>query len=171
MCYHFVSKTSRYSDEYKNKTEEIELASNKNFVRKWGSKTSIYNKRYNIAFVVHKCNYNRLSVLEPWCDRIYIDDEMGVLFSYYYDAEHKNTSYDLEKRILNIKHNDPIGENDIVVEFEGPKLNNQSMDILTNLPDIITESGEVGTFELDIFKITINSLESFEKDLIFIPKQ
>jgi GT2 family glycosyltransferase len=169
MCYHFVSKTSRFSEEYEKTTRLIEQISNKNFIRKWGFRNSKYNKRYNIAYVIDKCNYNILEVLEPWCDRIYIDDEMGVLESYYYDVEQKNTSYDLKKRVLSIKYNDPVGENDIIVEFDGTQLTNNSFNILQQLPDIITESGEIGTFELDIFKITINNLESFEKDLIFIP--
>ena len=83
----------------------------------------------------------------------------------------RNTLYDFKKRILTTKHNDAIGENDIIVEFDGTKLTNDSFNILTNLSDIITESGEVGTFELDIFKITINQIESNTKSLIFIPKQ
>ena len=164
--YHFVSKTSRA-----NNTQDIEYRSNKNFIRKWGFRNSIHNKRYNIAYVVDKCNYDIMASLEPWCDRLYIDDEMGVLQAMYYENEHKNTSYDFKKRILNIKINNPIGENDIIVEFDGTKLTNDSFNILTNLSDIITESGEVGTFELDIFKITINQIESNTKSLIFIPKQ
>jgi GT2 family glycosyltransferase len=170
MCYHFVSKTSRYSEEYKNKTDEIELHSNKNFVRKWGFKNSIHTKKYNIAFVVKSCNYKVLNALEPWCDRIYIEDEEGTIQDMYCKNEQKNTSYDLKKRVLNINHNDPIGENDIIVEFDVSKLQKNSSTILQQLPDIITESGAVGTFELDIFKITINNFESFERDLIFIPK-
>jgi GT2 family glycosyltransferase len=171
ICYHFVSKTSRFSEEYVNKTREIELNSNANFIRKWGFRHSKYNKRYNIAYVVDKCNYDIIAALEPWCDRLYTDDEMGVLQAMYYENEHKNTSYDFKKRILTTKYNNPIGENDIIVEFDGTKLNNDSFNILTNLPDIITESGEVGTFELDIFKIIINQIESNTKSLIFIPKQ
>ena len=171
ICYHFVSKTSRFSEEYENKTQSIEVNSNKNFIRKWGFRQSKHNKRYNIAYVVDKCNYDIMATLEPWCDRLYIDDEMGVLQAMYYENEHKNTLYDFKKRILNIKINNPIGENDIIVEFDGTKLTNDSFNILTNLSDIITESGEVGTFELDIFKITINQIESNTKSLIFIPKQ
>ena len=171
ICYHFVSKTSRFSEEYKNKTKSIEVNSNKNFIRKWGFRNSIHNKRYNIAYVVDKCNYDMIAALEPWCDRLYIDDEMGVLEAMYYENEYKNTSYDFKKRILTTKYNNPIGENDIIVEFDGTKLTNKSFNILTNLSDIVTESGEVGTFELDIFKITINQIESNTKSLIFILKQ
>jgi GT2 family glycosyltransferase len=171
ICYHFVSKTSRFSEEYENKSKSIEVNSNKNFIRKWGFRNSIHNKRYNIAYIVDKCNYDMIAALEPWCDRLYIDDEMGVLQAMYYENEHKNTSYDFKKRILTTKYNDAISENDIIVEFDGTKLNNDSFNTLTNLSDIITESGEVGTFELDIFKITINQIESNIKSLIFIPKQ
>jgi GT2 family glycosyltransferase len=163
--YHFVSKTSRATN-----TQDIEYGSNRNFVRKWGFRQSKYFQKYNIAFVVEHCNLEMMAALEPWCDRIYTDDEMGVLFAYYYEQEHKLTNYDLEKRILTTKYNYPIGENDIVVEFNGRDLTQDSFNILQQLSDIITESGEVGTFELDIFKITIKRIQSFSKDLIFISK-
>ena len=165
--YHFVSKTSRATN-----TQDIEYGSNRNFVRKWGFRQSKYFQKYNIAFVVEHCNLEMMAALEPWCDRIYTDDEMGVLFAYYYEQEHKLTNYDLEKRILTTKYNYPIGENDIVVEFNGRDLTQDSFNILQQLSDIITESGEVvGTFELDIFRITIKRIRSFSKDLIFISKQ
>jgi len=170
ICYHFVSKTSRFSEEYMNRTREIEQNSNINFIRKWGFRNSKHNKKYNIAYVVDKCNLKMMTLLEPWCDRLYTDDEMGVLQAMYYQNEQKNTSYDLKKRILTTKYNHPIGENDIVVEFNADNLTSNSFEILQQLSDIITESGEVGTFELDIFKITINQIESNTKDLIFISK-
>jgi len=141
--------------------------------RKWGSNV-LHDElmmpkvlpKYNIAFVVKHCNLQALELLEPWCDRIYIDDEMEVLFTTYYENEQKNTLYDLTKRILNTKHNYPEGENDIVVEFDIKQFNQQSFQIIQQLPEIIKQSGEVGEFELDIFKITIYSLEEYQNDLI-----
>lgn len=164
--YHFVSKTSRTKEGH----QQRELNSNRNFVRKWGFRQSKYFQKYNIAFVVENCNLEMMSALEPWCNRLYTDDEMGVLFAYYYDVEQKNTSYDLEKRVLTTKYNHPKEENDIIIEFNGRDFNQNSFGIVHQLSDIITESGEVGTFELDVFKITINKIESFSKDLIFISK-
>ena len=38
--------------------------------------------------------------------------------------------------------------------------------MLGQLSEILKEQGEVGEFELDIFKIKVNSLETYEKDLI-----
>jgi GT2 family glycosyltransferase len=172
ITYHFVSKTSRFSEEYKNKTALIERNSNLNFIRKWGTFVkpieALLPNKYNIAFVVESCNLELLAALEPWCDRIYIDDEMGVLLAAYYENEHKNTSYDLTKRILNTKYNDPKGENDIIVEFNAKQLTQQSFSIIQQLSEIIKESGEVGSFELDIFKIHIYSLET--KNLIYNQK-
>jgi hypothetical protein len=166
ICYHFVSKTSRFSEEYKTLTSQFEARSNRNFIRKWGFRNSIHNKKYNIAFVVKNCNLEALHAFEPWCDRIYIDDEMGVLQAHYYEKEQPNTLYDLNKRVLSIKYNDPIGENDIVIEFDTKNITQQSFNTIQMLSDIICESGEIGTFELDCFKIKIGVLETYENKLI-----
>jgi GT2 family glycosyltransferase len=56
MCYHFVSKTSRFSNEYINRTQQIEHNSNRNFIRKWGFRKSIHNKTYDIGFRMKNCN-------------------------------------------------------------------------------------------------------------------
>jgi glycosyltransferase involved in cell wall biosynthesis len=143
------------------------------FIRKWGSNVNhtalmepIVTPKYNIAYVVKKCNLELLGALEPWCDRIYIEDDMQVLTSHYMDQEQKNTSFDLSKRVLCIGHNDPIGENDIVIEFDATHLTNENFQLLQYFPGIIKESGEVGKFELDIFTITINHLEEQQNNLI-----
>jgi hypothetical protein len=159
--YHFVSKTSRLGDY-----NQIEIQSNRNFIRKWGFRNSVYNKKYNIAFVVKHCNLPLLEILEPWCDRIYIEDTMQVITDSYIEKEQPNTKFNLKKRALTIEYNYPEGENDIVVEFDARMFTQNSFNIIQNLSDIITESGEVGVFELDCFKITINHLETYEKNLI-----
>lgn len=141
--------------------------------RKWGSNVlhdefmlPKVSPKYNTAFVVKHCNLQSLELLEPWCDRIYIDDEMGVLQAAYYETEQKKTSYDLTERVLTTEYNDPAGENDIVIEFDARQLTQQSFDIIQQLSEIIKQSGEVGEFELDIFKITIHSLTEYQNDLI-----
>ena len=145
------------------------------FIRKWGSNVNhtplmepIVLPKYNIAYVVKKCNSQLLEVLEPWCDRIYIDDEMQVLTTHYIDAEQKNTAYDLTKRVLCTGHNDPIGENDIVIEFDATSLTQQNFQLLQQMPSIIKENGEIGEFELDIFRIIINHIEEYQNELIHL---
>ena len=164
ICYHFVSKTSRFSEEYQNRTQQIEYNSNKNFIRKWGSKSQA--PKYNISYVVKNCNLELLAALEPWCDRLYIEDSMQVLTDSYIEKEQSNTTFDLSKRIYTIEYNDPKLENDIVVEFDARDLTNADFAFLQRLPEIVKDNGDVGEFELDIFKITINSMKEYQNDLI-----
>jgi hypothetical protein len=166
ICYHFVSKTSRFSEEYERRTQTIELASNRNYIRKWGSRNIA--PKYNIAFVVRNCTLPVLETLEPWCDRIYIEDDMHVIIDSYIYSEQAKTAYDLMKRVLHIGHNDPNGENDIVVEFDATRLTQQNFQYIQQLTAIIADSGAIGEFEIDIFKISIYSLEEQQDNLIIL---
>jgi hypothetical protein len=124
----------------------------------------IVNPKYNIAYVAKNCPGQLVSVLEPWCDRIYIENQDMV--NIYINQEQKNTLFNLSKRVFVESNNDPIGENDIVVEFDATRLTNENFKLLQQLPSIIKESGEIGKFELDIFTIEINHLEEYTNNLI-----
>jgi glycosyltransferase involved in cell wall biosynthesis len=146
------------------------------FIRKWGSSVQhtplmepIISPKYNIAYVVkNDINVHLLNNLEPWCDRIYIESQDIV--NTYIEKEQLNTSFDLAKRVFPLASNKPEWENDIVVEFNATQLTQQNFQLLIQMSSIIKESGEVGEFELDIFKITINHLEEYQNNLIFILK-
>ena len=155
--YHFVSKTSRAESSYQN----IEINSNRNFVRKWGFRKSQHNKKYDIGYIANNCNLALLGVLEIWCNNIRV--EVKDLITQYIDLEQPNTKFNLSDRIKTTELT-----NDIIVEFDATKLEQGSFQILQQLSDIIAESGEVGTFELDIFTITINRLDTYEHTLIKI---
>lgn len=169
ICYHFVSKTSRFSEEYERRTQAIELASNRNFIRKWGSRSEA--PKYNIAFVVRNCTLPVLEALEPWCDRIYIEDAMQVISSHYVEQEQPKTSFDLTRRVLHIEHNAPSDENDIIVAFDATCLTQQNFQYIQQLAAIIAESGAIGEFEIDIFRISIYSMETYEKNLVKLNQQ
>jgi GT2 family glycosyltransferase len=178
LVYHLTCRGGQFQDGVEKVTTDTvfhQMKNNaaRNYLRKWGSwvKNDEYQHpvippKYNVAFVVNSCNLELLAILEPWCDRIYINDEMGVLQAAYYENEYKNTSYDLRKRVLTVEYNDAKSENDIVVEFAANQLTQQSFGILQQLPEIIKESGEVGTFELDVFTVTICSLQEYQNNLI-----
>lgn len=165
ICYHFVSKTSRFSEEYQNRTQQIELASNRNYIRKWGSRSADAPK-YNIGFVVSNCSEQHLQILEPWCDRIYLQDGMNIIIDSYISKEQPNTKFNLKDRVLQMPHRIPKEENDILVYVDCLKLNQAPFNIMQNLPAIIENSGAIGEFELDIFKLNIQSLTRYELDLI-----
>jgi hypothetical protein len=156
--YHFVSKTSRTTNNY----QQVELHSNRNFIRKWGNRNP--KVKYNIGFAVHNCNSQLLEVLEPWCDNIYVNCETES----YINKEQLNTKFNLKDRIRSYMFNDKEKPNNIIVEFDATQLNQNNFQIIQQLPEIIHDSGEVGEFELDIFKITIKSLETYEHNLIKI---
>ena len=180
LVYHFTSRGSRFNTHVggaagKNSEEWIHTTNKnaRNFIRKWGHfvKHDEYMKpivphKYNIGFVVEKCTLQLMTALEPWCSTLYTDDEMCVIESHYLDLEQPSTKIDLKQRLKLFKHTAP--NNDIVVEFDGSKLDQEHFNILMQLPEIIMESGEVGKFELGIFKIDIRSLTTYEHDLIHI---
>ncbi len=180
LVYHFTSRGSRFNKHAggsagNNSKEWLYTTSKnaRNFIRKWGHfvKHDEYMKpiiphKYDIGFIVHKCNLNLMANLEPWCSTLYTDDEIGVLEAAYYEQEQPHTKIDLKSKLKVIKYSTPT--NDIIVEFDATLLNQDAFIMLTQLPEIIADSGELGIFGLDIFKITINSLNTYENDLIHI---
>jgi len=176
FVYHLTCRGHRWTEQVGKDDEyfkQVSARAGRNYARKWGSwikndefQYPIIVPKYNIAFVVRNCNLYMLEVLEPWCDRIYIEDDMQVLTIAYSEKEQPNTSFDLTKRVFVIGHNDPHSENDIVVEFDGNQLGNHNFQYIRQLSEIIKDSGEVGECGLDIFKINIYSLEERQQNLV-----
>jgi hypothetical protein len=123
--YHFVSKTSRA-----NNYQEIEQASNIAFVKKWGFRSSAYNKVYKKS----------LTLINPNPE---LENLLGMWFN---------------------------GGSDIVVEVNPTQFTQDDYNFIQQLNDIIFSSGEIGQFELGNLKITINSLQEYQNDLIHIYK-
>ena len=179
LVYHFTQRGHKFEKGVIGKVQhDYQDRVNKdtrNYIRKWGSiykfdinHRPIPSPKYNIVFVVRICTLELLAALEPWCDRIYIEDHMQVLTTHYMDVEQKNTLYDLTKRIFTLEYNNPKGENDIIVEFDGRKFTNADFAFLQKLPEIIKDNGDIGEFEFDIFRITINSMDEYQNNLIYL---
>jgi len=165
-----VFMKNRETDEWLKQNER----STRNFIRKWGSVVNhnkylkpIISPKYNIGFVVYNCTYQLLELLEPWCSIIQSDRQMfntKESIWRYRNTEQENTLFDLSKRVNWPPKNKLT--TDIVVEFDGLQLTNENFQFLQQLPNILKDSGEIGEMEYNIFKITINSLKTYEKDLI-----
>jgi glycosyltransferase involved in cell wall biosynthesis len=183
FVYHMTCRGSRFKDgalrnpagqvfmKGRESSEWLEQnqRSTRNFIRKWGHMVKhdemmypIIPPKYDIGFVVKNCDYNLLKELEPWCSTIYIE-YTGVMESYV-KHEQKDTEFNLSDRIKHSHQNKP--NNDIIIEFDAKLLNSSNFQILVELSSILKESGEVGEMELEIFKFNINSLKTYEKDLI-----
>jgi GT2 family glycosyltransferase len=84
------------------------------------------------------------------------------------------------KKKLIINNNNPEIENilkfwfnggsDIIVEVDGNTFTQQDLNYIVQLNEIIKDSGKIGEFELGNLKITINSLQEYQNDLIHIYK-
>jgi len=182
FVYHMTCRGSRFKDgAMRNPAGQVfmkgressewlaqNLRSTRNFIRKWGHFVKhdsllhpIVPPKYDVGFVVDNCDSNMLKELEPWCSKIYVD----TYAEDYIDKEQPDTQFDLNERIYSI---DSDKTNDIIIRFDAEKLTPQNFQILVNLSEILQESGEVGTMELEIFKFEIKSLKTYEKELILV---
>ena len=191
--YHMTCRGSRFADGakrnpdgqvfMKNRETDEWLKQNqkasREFIRKWGHfcKHDEYMKpiippKYDIGFIIDNPNLQLLEVLEPWCSTIYCDECMipgstaaGRVVDY---IEEEDTSFDLHDKFL--KYDDDR-KNGILIEINGRNFTQQDFGYIQQLSEIIQDSGEEGTFDLGNLKITINSLKTYEKELIICKKQ
>ena len=188
FVYHMTSRGSRFKDgalrnpagqvfmKGRESTEWLEqnTRSTRNFIRKWGHMVQhdellkpIIPHKYNVGFIVENCTTELLKELEPWCSDIYGDwlGHKGYGVNTYIKDEQPNTQFDLSKKI----HSSYMElNNDILVSFDCEQLNSNNFQVLVNLSDILTDSGEIGHMQYEIFTFHIHSMKTYEKDLITI---
>ena len=185
FVYHMTCRGSRFADGakrnpdgqvfMKNRETDEWLKQNqrstRNFIRKWGHFVKhdalmkpIVPPKYDIGFVVTNCNYETLYELEPWCSTIYGDFPKDML-PMYIRGEQENTLIDLKDRVKEYRSDKT---NDILVEFDARQLTPEQFNYIAQLPEILANDDEleIGEFDLGIFKITINRIETYEEGLI-----
>jgi glycosyltransferase involved in cell wall biosynthesis len=174
FVYHLTCRGHRWTEQVGKDDDYYKQASNKsarNYLRKWGSwikndeyQYPIIPHKYDIGFVLNICNTNLLNVYEPWCSNIYIKDEK--VKNDYIELEQKNTSINLNEKIKIIDKDEY--SNEILVDIDVTVMDQDTFNTLMQLSDIITDSGDIGMFELGALKINILSMNTFEHDLIHI---
>jgi glycosyltransferase involved in cell wall biosynthesis len=184
LVYHFTSRGSRFNKHAGggagiNSPEWINTNNKnlKNFIRKWGSFVKhdsmmkpIITPKFDIGFRVRNIDVQKLAVLEPLCSNIGIENRFEIQ-SDYIKVEQQHTPFNLADKIKDYEPNgfNPL-INNIIIEFDVNKMNEQSFNMLLQIPDIIKQSGSVGEFELDIFKVNIKSMETYEHTFIKVNK-
>ena len=183
--YHMTCRGSRFADGAKrNPNGEVFMKnretdewlkqnqkSTREFIRKWGHycKHDVLMKpiippKYDIGFIVKNNNIKLLETLEPWCSTYYGDGEWWV-YKEYIQNEQLKSSFNLESKI---KPYENEKTNHILVEIDGNSVTQQDYQIIQQLSEIVSDSGEIGGFKLGNLKIKITNLETFENTLIFI---
>ena len=174
LVYHLTCRGGQF--EHASKTSDLNHKSNdwnklahnqtREFIRKWGTPPKydeyqfpIVSTKYDIGFIVKNCNSQLLEVLEPWCSTIYVDCN----YEHYIKKEQLNTSFNIQERI---KPYDNEKQNEILVSFDVTQLNQNNFQYIQQLLDIIKDNGEVGSFELDIFKVDIIQMNEYQNTFI-----
>ena len=182
--YHMTCRGSRFNPtlttpgQNSPEWEAQNYRSTRNFIRKWGHfvrhdnlMKPIIPHKYNVSAIIHNCKDSLLELLEPWFMNVYVSNSFILNRDEYIRKEQVNTSYDLSKRVHEFNPESFNMDNiDILIEFDANQFNQQSFNIIQNLSDIITDSGELGIFKLDIFDINITNLQTYEKELIICQK-
>ena len=180
LVYHMTCRGSRFKDGiqiereiplpdgtiwYKPKDSEEYLKLRQLKFREWWRKwhsdvlhddlmMPIVPNRYNTSFMVTNCSNEILSILEPWCDNIYVDCDFGN----YVAFEENISMYKISDRVHRI--GDPL-KGDVIISFDAQKLKNEHMhQFIKNIPLIIQDTNEIGQFNWDIFQINILSLQT-----------
>lgn len=172
MVYHFVSKTSRFSKEFQDKTQKIEENSLRNFIRKWGfmnqSKTK---KKLKYGLILENPNHKAVRALEIFADHIYSD----YAAESYISDEQLKTLFDLNEKFK--AKNDEFLD-DVIIRFDARKLSEKSMQSFRNLADVIDEKknsersffqklfGKQNHFKSNNLHIEVVKDASYERELI-----
>lgn len=160
LCYHFVSKTSRFSEEFKNTTQNIEFNSNRNYIRKWGCRTEA--PKYNIVARIANPNIELLYHVEPFFDKVLMHNDQ--IKTQYLQHEQNNTKINLSDKIQNTNAN--INSDYSILNINGSKFDRNDFVTLNNIMNEISKINTVGKYHIGNLTLQINSLEDHQKELI-----
>lgn len=179
FVYHLTCRGSRFNPNLtlvgQNSTEweAHNIKSHRNFIRTWGSSVKhdeflcpIVPHKYNIGIVLKNATNHLIYTLEPWCDKLDLVGEptkVKTLKDNYIKEEQPNTTFDLTDKINSIK---PSKLPDIIIEVDGNRFFQEDMFYLSNISEILTDSGEIGEMQIGNLKLNIARLTHYEMNLV-----
>ena len=183
FVYHLTARGGQFqhgklTTEHSQKSEEWQKLMNnstREFFRKWGSGVQhdnlmmpIISPKYDIGIVIKNANWDWMYLLEPWCSTIYTENQK--LKAEYIEKEQQYTTTNLSEKILPMYSEK---NNDVIVLTDSQTCFQSGVKFIMQLPSIIKDSGEIGSFVYDENKneiqIQINKLKTYEGELIKCP--
>ncbi|WP_449389145.1 glycosyltransferase family 2 protein [Chryseobacterium lineare] len=147
IVYHFVSKTSRFSEEFSKKTKIVEENSLRNFTRKWHFFTnSKVKKSYDIGFILKNTTAEALNVTEPFGTDLYVDNHDVVID--YLEKESLKSKIDIQQKF---KPYSAAKSNDILITIDAKKWRSSSYKVINNIPEIIDKLSSRKTISKILF--------------------
>ena len=113
-------------------------------------------------------NKSTLAFIKKWGTNIQHTSLMEPIVSPVYKKSviiHNSNQHQQLEQTLDPWFN---GGQDIIVEVDGDVFNQDDFNIVQQLNNIIKDNGEIGVFELGNLKITINSMDEYQNNLIKI---
>lgn len=174
FVYHFTCRGGQFQDGIERVTtdEKFHVMKNsaaKNYIRKWGSwvkndeyQHPIIYPKYDIGFVIKNCKTENLSIFEYLSTNIYSELKEHEIKKYI-ENEQPNSQFNLLKKF---KYINDKKLNDIIIEFDYNRLNNNSFQIITEISGIIKQTNDIGIFEIDVYNVIINELRECQNQLI-----
>tara|TARA_B110000211_G_scaffold111145_1_gene129130 strand:+ start:34 stop:1110 length:1077 start_codon:yes stop_codon:yes gene_type:complete len=117
---------------------------------------------------LHTTTTNMKKFIKKWGTPVQHDEFMNPIVSSVY------------KKSINVINSNPQldedlepwfnGGKDIIVEIDANNFTTQDFQLIQKLNDIVKDSGEIGKFKIGNLTVVINSLETYEKDLIICKK-
>jgi len=189
--YHLTCRGSRFNTfaggapgQDSQEWQKTNYKNMRNFIRKWGHSVKhdefmkpVIPPKYDIGIILKNASYHHLEVLEPWCNIIYYERSFPGIETpdMYADREQLITSYIMQQRVKCIEGIEP--NNGILVEVDGKNFTQQDYQYITQLAEVLDNEhkgleqelihfSDDPEFELGNLMFIINSLKTYEKDLI-----
>ena len=173
LVYHLTCRGHRWTGEIQKDDDYFKIASNKsgrNYIRKWRSwikndeyQYPIIPNKYDIGFIIKGCSMELLHFIEPWGSTTYIDNSNTV--DNYIKQTQPETSYSMQDRVKTLQSS---YNHNIVIDIDIQNLDNNSIQFISQLPDILSTVDEIGYYEYGPFKITVNKIEPDNIELPFL---
>lgn len=163
LVYHLVSQTIRFSDDFKDRTNPIEKASNLNFCRKWNTNVGILRnieywidsinlKFYDISYELKNSTPELVKILEPYSTFLYVDKDVEDNLIKEIQA---TSTYDIKSKIKPIQS---VYTDTILVELNGLNFNQNTFNTVLQLPLYLLEDLNIGKFQIENTVVNINNL-------------
>lgn len=163
LVYHLVSQTIRFSDDFKERTNPIEQASNVNFCRKWNTyvgvlrsleywKRSVDLRFRDISYQLKNSNPQLVKLLEPFSTYLYIDNQVEDSLI---EEMQETSTYDIKSKIKPIqeKYSDSV-----VVYLDGFNFSPDVYETISKMPLYLNQDIQPGSYNINNLVVTVNNL-------------